>query len=331
MRSKGRNACSRCCINFVNWLPVIFLTLIIAWSYYAFVYSLSIVLVQSLTLRIVFLVFYHIFLAIFAWSYAKVILEPAKSPPNEFFLTNEDWESLHNVHSSQIEKNSIIERLVEARNLPIRMVGRDGGVNFCQICGLIKPDRAHHCSTCGKTNNCVGFHNHKYFIVFLGWGTVYCLYIVCTSAAYFFQFWTDTFTIWSTDEKLKVMFTLSLKFGCSQHCTNCRLIYTLRAPGLIKKFSNSLLSHLSPLRRNQTTLETFSTPKFRDGSSDPRAFDLGRKANLQEVFGRNCCLAILPVKTTLGDGIHWRYRSSRNDLGLLENGNSSPTPLATGF
>ncbi|KAF7234046.1 hypothetical protein EG68_07201 [Paragonimus skrjabini miyazakii] len=321
MRSKGRNACSRCCISFVNWLPVIFLALIIAWSYYAFVYSLCIVLVQSLTLRIVFLVFYHIFLAIFAWSYAKVILEPPKSPPSEFFLTNEDWESLHNVHSSQIEKNSIIERLVEARNLPIRMVGRDGGINVCQTCGLIKPDRAHHCSACGKcvlqldhhcpwTNNCVGFHNHKYFIIFLGWGTVYCLYIVCTSAAYFFQFWTVVDL--SVDRfQVLFLFIVAAMFGLCQ----------LALGGY----------HCYLVGRNQTTLETFSTPKFRDGSSDPRAFDIGRKANLQEVFGRNCCLAILPVKTTLGDGIHFRYRSNRNDLGLLENGNSSPTPLATGF
>eukprot|EP00112_Aurelia_sp_Birch-Aquarium-sp1_P008940 Seg20.2 transcript_id=Seg20.2/GoldUCD/mRNA.D3Y31 product="Palmitoyltransferase ZDHHC16A" protein_id=Seg20.2/GoldUCD/D3Y31 len=65
-----------------------------------------------------------------------------------------------------------------------------GGAVVCKKCIQPKPPRAHHCSVCGKCflkmdhhcpwmNNCIGFYNHRYFImfcVFMWLGTVYvCL------------------------------------------------------------------------------------------------------------------------------------------------------------
>ncbi|THD22995.1 Palmitoyltransferase [Fasciola hepatica] len=335
MGGRSQNGCARCCMKFVQWLPVLFIVLIVAWSYYAYVYSLCIVLVTSIAVKskrlrtshlcfpVAFLIMYHIFLILFAWSYAKCILEEPLSPPREFLFTNEDWELLHNVNSAEQDKSSIMEQLVIKRNLPVYMVGNDGNINACLTCGLIKPDRAHHCSTCGKcilqmdhhcpwTNNCVGFHNHKYFIVFLGWGAIYCFYIVASSGPYFADFWTFTGDLSVDRFQVMFLFIVAVMFGICQAGLGGYHVYLAA--------------------RNQTTLETYATPKFRNGPPDNRAFDLGRKANLQEMFGTNCCLAILPVRTTLGDGVHWRYRSAPSDLPLLENGGHvSPVPLANSF
>eukprot|EP00042_Codosiga_hollandica_P032324 m.205378 g.205378 ORF g.205378 m.205378 type:complete len:217 (-) comp53876_c0_seq48:2247-2897(-) len=49
---------------------------------------------------------------------------------------------------------------------------------FCKKCCLVKPERAHHCSTCQKCvlkldhhcpwlNCCIGHFNHRYFVLFM--------------------------------------------------------------------------------------------------------------------------------------------------------------------
>lgn len=76
----------------------------------------------------------------------------------------------------------------------------NGSVRFCEKCKIIKPDRAHHCSVCSCcvlkmdhhcpwVNNCVNFYNYKYFVLFLGYALVYCLYVAFTSLHDFVEFW----------------------------------------------------------------------------------------------------------------------------------------------
>jgi palmitoyltransferase ZDHHC2/15/20 len=64
-------------------------------------------------------------------------------------------------------------------------VKSDGSVRFCKKCQCRKPDRAHHCSTCGRCvlkmdhhcpwlATCVGLKNYKSFILFLSYTTLFC-------------------------------------------------------------------------------------------------------------------------------------------------------------
>lgn len=117
----------------------------------------------------------------------------------------------------------------------------NGSVRFCEKCKIIKPDRAHHCSVCGAcvlkmdhhcpwVNNCVNFTNYKYFVLFLGYALLYCLYVALTSLEYFIRFWrvsanTHTNTI------------LSLLYACSMFwSSSCYYLHWI--PYKIKQLQN---------------------------------------------------------------------------------------------
>lgn len=64
----------------------------------------------------------------------------------------------------------------------------DGGIRWCRKCNAPKPDRCHHCSQCGRCvlrmdhhciwlANCVGYRNHKAFLLFLVYATVLSLLV----------------------------------------------------------------------------------------------------------------------------------------------------------
>ncbi|KAF3928063.1 hypothetical protein AA313_de0202376 [Arthrobotrys entomopaga] len=72
-----------------------------------------------------------------------------------------------------------------------------GEVRFCGRCGNYKPDRAHHCSEIGRcvenfdhfcpwVGGVVGLTSYKFFVQFVAYGSIFCIYAVIT-VAYFFQ------------------------------------------------------------------------------------------------------------------------------------------------
>ncbi|KAG0342048.1 palmitoyltransferase for Vac8p [Podila humilis] len=68
---------------------------------------------------------------------------------------------------------------------------RDGRPRWCDICNIVKPDRCHHCSECDQcvlrmdhhcpwVNGCIGYNNHKFFYLFIFYGSVLALWVVAT-------------------------------------------------------------------------------------------------------------------------------------------------------
>lgn len=62
-------------------------------------------------------------------------------------------------------------------------------LRFCSYCNSFKPPRAHHCSQCKRciirmdhhcpwTNNCIGYRNMKYFVLFLGYVVAMCMFML---------------------------------------------------------------------------------------------------------------------------------------------------------
>lgn len=282
------------CVKTVKCLPVIFILAIIMWSYYAYVVELCVNTIETTPKMVMYIIFFHIFFIFFTWSYLQTILTDIARVPNKFKLPQGEYERLLHAENEDMQRN-ILETF--AKHLPLRTRTMRGSVRYCDKCRHIKPDRAHHCSVCGECvlkmdhhcpwiNNCVNYSNYKFFMLFLAYSYVYCIYICTTSIEYFIEFWKGDLEGNSRFHILflffvALMFTISLVSLFGYHCY--------------------LVVH------NRTTLEAFTAPMFELGS-DKDGFNLGKLENFIQVFGEDPKLWFIPVQTSLGDGYTFPVR-----------------------
>jgi len=296
-RLDRKNNKGRCfwCIKAVKWVPVLFIVTIVLWSYYAYVIQLCIVTIHSVVKKVIYLIIYHITLIMFCWAYWKTIFTDIGTVPEKFKLPEGEYERLMHADSEDMQRH-ILETF--SRELPNTNRTISGAVRYCEKCRNIKPDRAHHCSVCGEcvlkmdhhcpwVNNCVCFTNYKFFILFLGYSLIYCIYVSLTSVQYFIEFWKGDLEGMGKFHIL-FLFFVALMFAVS----------------LVSLFGY----HCYLVIHNRTTLEAFRPAVFRTGP-DKNGFSLGAYNNFQEVFGDNPRTWFIPVQSSLGDGVSYPVQS----------------------
>uniref|UniRef100_A0A8C6VR08 Palmitoyltransferase n=1 Tax=Naja naja TaxID=35670 RepID=A0A8C6VR08_NAJNA len=266
----------KCCQRVLAWVPVVFIALVVAWSYYAYVVELCVLSKEGRTNKallisfIIYLVIFHLSFVMFAWSYWKTIFTFPASPSNEV--------------------NVIIRKVMQILLL--------NSIRYCDRCQLIKPDRCHHCSACDLcvlkmdhhcpwVNNCVGFSNYKFFLLFLFYSLLYCLFVAATVLQYFIKFWTNELP--DTRAKFHVLFLF--------------FVAAMFFISILSLFSY----HCWLVGKNRSTIEAFRAPMFRNGP-DKNGFSLGCQKNLREVFGDEKKYWLLPIFTSLGDGCNFPTR-----------------------
>ncbi|XP_052005197.1 palmitoyltransferase ZDHHC2 isoform X2 [Xyrauchen texanus] len=299
------------CWRVLYWIPVLFICVIVAWSYYAYVVQLCIETIENMGEKIVYLLAYHVLFIMFVWSYWQTIFTKSMNPLKEFHLSHSDKELLE--HEDRRESQQDILRRI-AKDLPIYTRTMSGGghilieahpnraktlliagkvtVRYCELCLLLKPDRCHHCSACEKcilkmdhhcpwVNNCVGFSNYKFFMLFLAYSLLYCLFVSATDLQYFIQFWTNGLP--DTQAKFHIMF---LFFAASTFSVSLAFLFAY---------------HCWLVCKNRSTLEAFRAPAFQHGP-DKNGFSLGMNKNFRQVFGDEKKYWLLPIFSSLGDG-----------------------------
>ncbi|XP_049324621.1 palmitoyltransferase ZDHHC20-A isoform X2 [Astyanax mexicanus] len=278
----------RCCQRGLSWIPVIFINLVVCWSYYAYVVQLCIYTIPNPEEQVIYLVVFHVCFVMFMWSYWKTIISKPSNPSKEFFLPKAEKEQYEKEERPEAQQE-ILKKV--ARNLPIYTRTGSGAIRYCDCCQLIKPDRCHHCSTCDQcvlkmdhhcpwVNNCVGFSNYKFFVLFLAYSMLYCVFIASTVLQYFIKFWTNQI---DTHAKFHVLF---LFFVAAMFFVSIMSLFTY---------------HIWLIAKNRTTIEAFRAPVFRNGP-DKNGFTVGFYKNLTQVFGDQKRYWCLPIYTSLGDG-----------------------------
>ncbi|KAJ3160933.1 Palmitoyltransferase zdhhc2 [Geranomyces michiganensis] len=184
-------------------------------------------------------------------------------------------------------------------------VKSDGKRRYCNKCANWKPDRTHHCSVCGTCvlkldhhcpwlNNCVGFHNYKFFFLFILYGVLYCLFLFVTLALSISNF--DDFIMGIGTMGFQPTFILII----SGVFALCLLIF--------------LIVHLNLVLSNKSTIESMEggrRVRLPDGSigaaPSGNLYDLGTRENLVQVFGKRWQLWLVPVYSSVGDGHNFPY------------------------
>lgn len=187
---------------------------------------------------------------------------------------------------------------------------RNGGEysKWCKTCNQPKPARCHHCHICKKCvlamdhhcpwmANCVGFYNYRYFFLFLFYMFVGCVYASLISLEPFML----TFKRRSRGggglahgERSTVVFTfvISISVGI--------------AVGIL------LAWHVYLVLSAQTTIEFYfnrskaSRMRKLHGQVWVNEYDLGRRRNFQEIFGKGkywFSFALPSWRKPVGDGV----------------------------
>ncbi|CEM27044.1 unnamed protein product [Vitrella brassicaformis CCMP3155] len=164
------------------------------------------------------------------------------------------------------------------------MGGLGDEVKQCQKCSRLKPARCHHCSVCNRcvlkmdhhcpwVNNCVGFHNYRYFWLFLVYLAMGCTFVIATVAR---AFYVAIFTPRQSEFPFfgRQCVALTFVICCAIELAMCVLA----------------TFHVYLALTNQTTLEfqlnlhTRARARW-NGVNFRNPYDLGRKRNMQQVFG----------------------------------------------
>lgn len=211
---------------------------------------------------------------------------------------------------------------------PCHEVKQNGERRFCNKCTKYKPDRCHHCRVCNSCvlrmdhhcpwiANCVGFRNHKYFLLLVFYSFVNCCFIGISMGGT---------VLGSMEEEMDLAFRFALVFG---------MTLTMVMGGLLGSF---LGFHTWLTRQALTTIEFCEKSSTFSRSI---SYDQGLFENIRAVLGPRVFLWLLPVSPPSGDGltffVHGEFKAfpTQDEVHALlsskpEEDSSAAAPEVTG-
>lgn len=187
---------------------------------------------------------------------------------------------------------------------------------FCYACQLNSPPRSYHCQICKEcvlkrdhhcafTGCCIGYHNHRYYVVAITYILLGTLYAVIYQWEYCFT-QMGGFGLSSVLSLMAPHFALLLGYLSVYGC----FVSTVQVVGLIIIFMTSYLvvTQLSAILKGQTQYER---------KHSITTYNLGWKSNVVDVFGTRWCLVwMFPTISSplLGDGLKFNRIHEYEDV-----------------
>ncbi|KAI6230809.1 Palmitoyltransferase [Aphelenchoides fujianensis] len=272
--------CFRVCgviVRTLRVLPVVVVLAILGFSYYVYCFQTVIALTDSWLLRALLYVVFHVLLTMFLFAYFNTIFSPIPKIPDRYYLPEDVLFDLAE-EKTERARNGILYRYVSQQGLPVLNISTTDGPRWCPSCKCIKPDRAHHCSMCGR---CVLRYDHHCpwsFMLFLFYGFILCLFALATSLPSFIVFWEGRPVSHQILESFGLVFLpfLAFLFGVSISC----LFFLPHLPRAAEPDDHRAM-----------------------------AYNLGAFNNFKQIFGDRWIFWFVPIYTGQSDGLFFPLRS----------------------
>ncbi|EPR59182.1 cell cycle regulator with zn-finger domain-containing protein [Toxoplasma gondii TgCatPRC2] len=287
---------SRRC-QWLRALPVVFLMVLIAYILAVFVMYHALPLLQlNIPQSMKFASTYNrglfellgvgILTFLFLVSYWLAVVTPPGSIPN-----TDEW----SYSAPEIFDIEGLPSVVETK--------KTGARRHCKWCRRMKPDRAHHCRVCRQCvlkmdhhcpwiYNCVGWRNHKYFMLSLIYGSLDSLLIaIC-------MFETVKRVVASDKDQFEKMFMVL--FAETLDIFLCTLI------------TGFFFFHTHLVCNGMTTIEFCEKQFMRPRTPMQESlWNKGCWRNFTDAFGSNPLIWLLPIDNRPGDGVHFITEDTR--------------------
>ncbi|KAL6951055.1 hypothetical protein ACO0QE_000348 [Hanseniaspora vineae] len=209
---------------------------------------------------------------------------------------------------------------------------------FCSKCQLWKPDRCHHCSSCGecvlKMDHhcpwfalCVGYKNQKYFVQFSVYTTLYAIEVLVLNSMYLYHWFSDSG--YSTEYiNLQILITwfLALIISLSMLIFTGFIFYLISENmTTIEQMERNEIKHENELilesrgvtnnnnHNNNNNNRADSSNFYHQPPKNLNVYDLGsRWENIKSVMGSSVAEMLLPIT----NNAVWASRHTLNEQGL---------------
>lgn len=274
-----------------GFVPVFFVVVILALAYIAAVpASLIPILSESPTLGAGLLILFHfIYLNVLANYALLVFADPGGVP--------DDWKAPPPTEEQRLAGNPDF-----AYGYLMKERAYDGGLRYCRHCRAYKPDRSHHCSACRRCilrmdhhcvfiNNCVSFLNHKFFLSFITYAFLGCLFV----------------TLVGFGQVAKIIFDPGnapvRKANVSEAFETATVVGYILCLAFTFALMMFVLFHLWLVMKGKTTIELYEIVDP-ERSSRVQMYDLGAMENFRRACGNEAMCWLCPTRAHIdGDGL----------------------------
>ncbi|KTW25882.1 hypothetical protein T552_03156 [Pneumocystis carinii B80] len=265
------------------------------------------------SLGIVLLVIFSLLLFMVTLSFARIIFTSPGYVPR--------FKDLKISSSNDIElRNHITDQMRTFCLYDAYVCENDGFPRWCAICEVYKPDRAHHCSEvqrcvlkldhfCPWVGGVIGFTRYKFFVLFIFYVTLICVFIICSCAPLIREYYIMNGYVpgpWIGILALASFFTLFLGPFTSIH-----VFYIFRNSTTIESINFYARFYLLNVLYD-TDKSGFKRANVTTNPGD-HPWDLGWKENWCSVMGKNWWDWFFPIKKSPGNGYHFDYNPYKLD------------------